>query len=703
MEESKSAVASLSHWLEQEEESSQKQQLQCFFNYVYLGQWELARATARLICQNPLKEDSKQVLHALLDIATNPYEQSQGSGSVTSPEHLSWLALQEYGKLAESEDQATDRSALRQDVEFRLLLVQECEGVEENTLQGVYQYFQKHHGASQAYSHLAAFDSRESLPQTVSHFLKQKLRDLPATGHHLISLLMPKKRRTDNNESEALQGLYIQSINALVDSLPASGDRKEEVCDKIFQLLSFYDPEPYCNYLQIRQLFTRLLMLGKKDVAHFTRERIMEALMGRTQGYLMDEFGKLLHEQSVSGSSDIPSDLSEEHRLTLSLLTGEDRDACWQQFFVACLKWNRHCLGLIMETCIRLVTGEQFETLGQFLSAPELCRLKPVVLLSCWTYCHSSDSARRLLDTLWTSCGADVHPTLAAGCKKLAYQLSLIKWCMERARPLLENSESVPCQPTSGDRATKLLHGLETHSVLYVLHQSTQLAALDSQEVLRLLQNVARGSEDGEKKKPKSVHFQDDSQASGSKEPISAEQEHDICIYRSYCAIKCIMDALVFCFENSQLALMNPVRIKTIPKSKHLYKAISVDAFTSVSSSEGDESSTPSGGPADKPSGEEHKSEMNGEVSGASFKETYQQQVWQRIQQAREHLQHLYPLAYRVEILENIFSLLFCRHSHLQDGALMMEGGAMTRLTGRARPTVWKTSACPSSRKKIPI
>lgn len=61
-------------------------------------------------------------------------------------------------------------------------------------------------------------------------------------------------------------------------------------------------------------------------------------------------------------------------------------------------------------------------------------------------------------------------------------------------RPLLESSESATSQPTYGERATKLLHGLETHSVLFVLHRSTQLAALDSQEVLRLLQNVARGS-----------------------------------------------------------------------------------------------------------------------------------------------------------------------------------------------------------------
>ena len=75
MEQSKSTVSSLSRVLEREEDASQKEQLQCFFNYVLLGQWELARSVASLICQNPLKGDRKQVLTALADVASNPYEQ----------------------------------------------------------------------------------------------------------------------------------------------------------------------------------------------------------------------------------------------------------------------------------------------------------------------------------------------------------------------------------------------------------------------------------------------------------------------------------------------------------------------------------------------------------------------------------------------------------------------------------------------------
>ena len=136
------------------------------------------------------------------------------------------------------------------------------------------------------------------------------------------------------------------------------------------------------------------------------------------------------------------------------------------------------------------------------------------------------------------------------------------------------------------------------------------------------------------------------------------------------------MDAIVFCFENSDLDLMNPICVKSVVKPKQLFAAVSIDTGASISSSEGDESSTQNGGRSEKAhtEGTDQKPAGAGPASGTTFQEMYQRRVWQRIQQAREHLQHLYPLAYRVEILENIFSLLFCRHSDILEGVLMMDG-----------------------------
>ena len=52
-------------------------------------------------------------------------------------------------------------------------------------------------------------------------------------------------------------------------------------------------------------------------------------------------------------------------------------------------------------------------------------------------------------------------------------------------RPLLPVAEKG--QVSSHQRAADMFSGLENHSVLYVLHQSTRLASLEQQEVLNLL------------------------------------------------------------------------------------------------------------------------------------------------------------------------------------------------------------------------
>jgi hypothetical protein len=91
----------------------------------------------------------------------------------------------------------------------------------------------------------------------------------------------------------------------------------------------------------------------RSDDTNFSTERVMEAVAGRTQGYLMEEFCKLLHEADIADPPDVFGDLSEEQRLTLHLLMGGkeekgSRDSRWMKYFIGCLKWNKHCLGLIV-------------------------------------------------------------------------------------------------------------------------------------------------------------------------------------------------------------------------------------------------------------------------------------------------------------------------------------------------------------------
>ncbi len=51
--------------------------------------------------------------------------------------------------------------------------------------------------------------------------------------------------------------------------------------------------------------------------------------------------------------------------------------------------------------------------------------------------------------------------------------------------------------------------------------------------------------------KSKSVRFEEDENVSESPHKLNAEQEYDVVIYRGYCAIKAVLDAMYFCAETS--------------------------------------------------------------------------------------------------------------------------------------------------------
>ena len=93
-----------------------------------------------------------------------------------------------------------------------------------------------------------------------------------------------------------------------------------------------------------------------------------------------------------------------------------------------------YCLYVCQEACISLVKAGHFDTLGMLLSAPELHRLRPLVLLMSWTSCMTFDGFHRLLCTLRLNDISSIHPTFAVMYEKLAHQQTFIKWCFEHTR-----------------------------------------------------------------------------------------------------------------------------------------------------------------------------------------------------------------------------------------------------------------------------
>ena len=65
------------------------------------------------------------------------------------------------------------------------------------------------------------------------------------------------------------------------------------------------------------------------------------------------------------------------------------------------LKWNTNYCFLFQDTSVSLIKMGQFEVLKMLLEPTEFQSLKPLLLLHGWSYCHSCQTAKQLLDALW--------------------------------------------------------------------------------------------------------------------------------------------------------------------------------------------------------------------------------------------------------------------------------------------------------------
>lgn len=168
-----------------------------------------------------------------------------------------------------------------------------------------------------------------------------------------------------------------------------------------------------------------------------------------------------------------------------------------------------------------------------------------------------------------------------------------------------------------------MFQGLESHSVLHVLHKSISLEQLPEKEVFSLLRKrpvftpavlgkckapgVTRGETEADSCLGSEVCLAENED---EKKDIHPEVERDVILYHSFCGLKNFMECVAFHVPN-KLDILNSSNIPT-------------DATTNENSV-----------------------------------------LSKKLQDGREHLTHVYPLTYRVEILEDIFSLLFATYEDL--------------------------------------
>ena len=244
-------------------------------------------------------------------------------------------------------------------------------------------------------------------------------------------------------------------------------------------------------------------------------------------------------------------------------------------------------------------------------------------------------------------------------------------------RPFLQQRSGWSKTPFQ-NKAMEMFDGLETHSVLYVLHHSTPLACLDPTEVIEILRmrphvptssggttppypfsgtatptKYPVGTPASELSKLRVSTPSPSLLTSGSifyyPRKLKPEQERDIAIYRAFCAVKLVMDALYLCANHDVSQIGGEEKIST-KESGTRKRSVSTRRRLISDSKETPVVVTTS----------LHLPMLKDESD-----ESMELGITRRLHKAAEFVSQIQPLNFRLEILENLFSLLFLKHEDI--------------------------------------
>ncbi|XP_036363256.1 zinc finger FYVE domain-containing protein 26-like [Octopus sinensis] len=636
-----------------------------FCNNIYLGQFELARACVPYLAQHGTHYgvDIGQILKQIVEY---PYGRSVGSTQLKSPHHLSWICLLEYLKLEPYELKPSDVETLKRDVEFRILLSDASSATDSNTIQELY-IFHKLIPNSED-ERMSNDGISQTLSQRTCNFLKELLLTKPELGSAIINHLKCPNKPNLKLHQTMMEQVYISCINRCISAVYSEDSLLSQVdkCDQVYTILSLFNPDNEATVLNLNQTISGLVDLCQRGLV--PEDRILSLMASKKKPFLLtqlsDELASSHMNQLITGDKSISkhSELNDNLRQLLTLSKCTDRSSSWPQLYFKCMKDNQHFLESYVEAAISLISSGRFDELKELFEPEELQPLKSLVLLVGWPYCYTCANATCLLEILLESKTPCQHPALDKGCQKLQHQINLIRWCLEKSRSLVHVTDGKETNINPHCQATNIFQGLVNHSMLYVLQQATRLASLREHEVLDLLQKVSLTKTPAtDEKKVKTVRFEDlEQDADSEEEPIGIEQERDVALYRSFCILKNVQDAILYGALHAHSRLMNPTYYN-IQSSSHNY-SWSKDSTLSDASESGSRLSSAAG---ERTSG--YLPVWNSDFTAGDIQQLYNKNVLQKLQNAKNHLRQLYPLAYRVEILENVFSLLFVSHKELQD------------------------------------
>ncbi|KFP49803.1 Zinc finger FYVE domain-containing protein 26, partial [Cathartes aura] len=593
-----------------------------FCECVRHGDWELAQACVPQLSQ--WHGDGPEKVEAILQaLVACPVGVRWGQNS--SPWRTAWLWLLVLEKWL-ARNQKTVPVVLQRETEFLLFLEELQKDVSEEVLKELFEAFECTQN-----KHITDRKRRDGCVHRFSLDVVSALRKLllraPQRAKALLEFFQEEQGTHSSSLHQycSLQNIFVEFLRDSLKSLQrlqcsseisAELDQRELV-DTIYAALSIVTFEVEHQADEVRHLFRELLDVCWAEGSPLREEKLLSCMLRKQSHSLLSLYSSVLIERTREKflvSKSIRKGSSEQldtERTVMSLFLDPKEAPSWKTAYFYCLSSSKHFLEQILVTALTLLKREDYSGLNSLLKR-EFNPLSRLLVLLGWTHCQSLESAKALLWTLHKTQDLCNDSVLKDFCDGLWAQVEVLEWCIQ------QNSITIP-----RNVLLQHLHSLDCHTAVYSLHHLTNLLALNEDDVIELLQKVPAR----------------DQQMQGKSAilPNTLSQQRNLALFRAFCAMKYAIYAL--CVNSHKHS-----------KCKDCVRSLLGDI------------------PEDATFGE-----PAGDWPPFSGSVAYCSSVFpQYLVKCQQFLRSV-PAPLRLEVLENIFSLLFVSYSDLHTETLLPE------------------------------
>ncbi|NXM72475.1 ZFY26 protein, partial [Serilophus lunatus] len=613
------------HSFGKEEAVSLERLFEFFRECLRRGHWELAQACVPQLSRGHGERPGgvEALLQALVACPT-----AVRWGQNCSPWRTAWLWLLVLEKWL-ARNQKTVPVDLQRETEFLLFLEELQKDVSEEVLKELWEAFECTQN-----KHITDSRRRDDCSHKFSLDVVSALRKLLLRAPQRAKALLEFFQEEQGTHSSSLQqycSLQNVFVEFLCDSLKSlqrvqgSSDisselDQRELVDTIYAALSIvtFDVEHQAD--EVRHIFKELLDVCWTKGSPLREEKLLNCMLRKQSHGLLSLYSSVLTERTREKfllSKSIRKGSSEQldtERTVMSLFSDPVEAPSWKTAYFYCLSSSKHFLEQILVTALTLLKREDYSGLNSLLKR-EFNPLSRLLILLGWTHCQGLESAKALLWTLHKTQDLCNDSVLKDFCDGLWAHVEVLEWCMQ------QNSITVPRKVL-----LQHLHSLDCHTTVYSLHHLTNLLALNEDDVIELLQKV-----------PDRDQQMQGFPSTAASLPNTLSQQRNLALFRAFCAMKYAIYAL--CVNSHQHS-----------KCKDCTRSLLGDT------------------PEDATFGE-----PAGDWPPFSRSVAYYSSVFLRyIVKCQQFLRSV-PAPLRLEVLENIFSLLFVSYSDLYTETLLPE------------------------------